>query len=134
MTPQFICVTFGVCTFLISGFARRSLWGSHVLHFGVGTSLILGFARRSCVPRVSCVTSLIPFPGFARSSFRGSLVTHVCDCRGSHVHWGSHVRMCDVSHCVLQCVAVCCSVLQCVAVCCSVLQCVAVSFSVFSLT
>jgi len=25
-------------------------------------------------------------------------------------------------HCVLQCVAVCCSVLQCVAVCCSVLQ------------
>jgi len=33
-------------------------------------------------------------------------------------------------HCVLQCVAVCCSVLQCVAVCCSVLQCVAVSCSV----
>jgi len=29
-------------------------------------------------------------------------------------------------HCVLQCVAVCCSVLQCVAVYCSVLQCAAV--------
>jgi len=36
----------------------------------------------------------------------------------------------DVTHSVLQCVAVCCSVLQCVAVCCNVLQCVAVCCSV----
>ena len=35
-----------------------------------------------------------------------------------------------LAHCVLQCVAVCCSVLQCVTVCCSVLQCVAVCCSV----
>jgi len=33
-------------------------------------------------------------------------------------------------HCVLQCVAVCCSVWQCVAMCCSVLQCVAVCCNV----
>jgi len=46
-------------------------------------------------------------------------------------------HICDVSHSVLQYVAVCCSVLQCVAVCCrrealseSVLQCVAVRCSV----
>jgi len=33
-------------------------------------------------------------------------------------------------HCLLQCVAVCCSVLQCVAVCCSALRCAAVCYSV----
>ena len=49
VTPQFICVTFGVCTFLISGFARHSLWGWHVPHFGVRVSLIVGLARPLCV-------------------------------------------------------------------------------------
>ena len=44
-------------------------------------------------------------------------------------HVDTHTMM-VAPHCVLQCVAVCCSVLQCVAVCCSVLQCAAVSCSV----
>ena len=44
-----------------------------------------------------------------------------------HVARYDHTRQMSTGalHCVLQCVAVCCSVLQCVAVCCSVLQCVA---------
>ena len=33
------------------------------------------------------------------------------------------IDICDMSHSVMQCVAVSCSVFKCVAVCCSVLQC-----------
>ena len=42
--------------------------------------------------------------------------------------WASPSRA--PAHCLLQCVAVCCSVLQCVAVCCSVLQSVTMYCSV----
>jgi len=44
--------------------------------------------------------------------------------------WRQHIVSLELTHKVLQRVAVCCSVLQCVAVCCSVLQCVAVCCSV----